>query len=284
MSNSVDLLSRPVKFTPEEIPVITNFIAKYFIARNDVKALQRKEPLGAYKPINKPWTRKDFEDHFMGKVTFGHYILDTNSMCKIFAFDIDLKKTGKVPTVPLPADSSGVGEWLASFKEVNLRETWLDRRHPSRTWIKMSMREMAARIASGCAELEVPHITSYTGAKGLHVYGLIGHSDAYEGRAPGADAYIAARAVLDACGNFEPSKGNVFFQWADRLDLEKSIFEIEVFPKQTESGPDSYGNLLRLPYGVNLKSPNDSTFFIDETLPMGRIEPATWGQIFSTIS
>lgn len=280
-----DLLSTPTLFNveqKEELRTLTNIVAKYFIARNDVKAIQRKNPLGAYMPINKPWDRMDFVNHFTGAGTFGHYLLDTESKCKIFAFDIDLSKKSNIPTSAIPEDDSQVPDWLDSFENCNPREVWLDRRHPARTWIKCAMREVAAQLSSACAEYGIPTITSYTGSKGLHVYGLIGQTADYNGRAPAEDAYEAARMIIESTGQYEPSRGNVFYKCTNEMDLEKSLFEIEVYPKQTSiENKGGYGNLLRLPYGINLKSPKDRTFFIDETLPFGRIEPASWEQILS---
>lgn len=270
-----------------ELKTLSYLLAKHFISRKDVKAIQRTNPLGAYNPTVKRnvdgeileyygWDYKSLAEHLTGKKTYGHYLLDKDATCKIFCFDIDLKKLGKVPTVPLPSDENGVEEWLNSFQEVNLRDTWVDRRHPSREWLKISMRSMAMKLSSACSEYDVPTITSYTGSKGLHVYGLIG-------RGPAKDAYDAAHLIVDSIPNLTPHKGEVFFEWDDPTDLENSIFTIETFPKQVMTNDDGFGNLLRAPYGINLKSPRDRTFFIDETLPLGQIAPASFEQIFSAL-
>jgi hypothetical protein len=271
-----------------EIQWLAKFMAKNLIARSDAKAVQDAQ--GRYMPSRefnqaerkftgplKPWAMMNFSDHFTGKETFGHYLLNTNSECKIFAFDIDLKKLGRVPTIPLPTEDSGNEEWFASFEDANLRETWLNRAHPARTWIKIAMREAALRFALAIEELETPHITAYTGSKGLHVYALCGLM-------PAEDAIIGAHAVIEAIndltpdGNLIPSLGNVFFQWDNPNNPEMSLFEIEVFPKQGKISEDGFGNLLRVPYGLNKKS-KDHTFFIDEETRLSELTPASFEQI-----
>ena len=259
-----------------ETKTLAKFLAKNFIARSDVKAQQRKDILGAYKPVDKPWTMTDFANHFAGFKTYGHYLLDTDSTCKIFAFDLDFKKVGRIPTIPLPIEEENVDLWLASFEEANLRDVWLDRSHPARDWMKIAMRECAEKLASACSQAEVPHLISYTGSKGLHVYGLTG-------RMPADVVYNGAREIVEDCG-FTPSRGSVFYQWPDEENLELSLFDVEIFPKQIQISKDGYGNLLRLPYGRNLKAPKDPTFFIDETLPQSQIRPASFGQIFDALN
>jgi len=256
---------------------MAKFLAKHFIARRDVKAIQRTDILGAYAPINHPWVMRDFENHFSGKKTYGHYIVNSDQTCKLFAFDIDLKKIGMLPTILLPQYEEEMDQWYASFEETNLREAWLNRGHVARDWMKMSMREIASLLARGIDEVEVPHLISYTGSKGLHVYALTG-------LIPSQDAYDAAHLVIETLGGFELSKGNVFYQWTADDSPEYALFEIEAFPKQVEINEDGYGNLLRLPYGINLRAPKDRTFFIDETLPLNRIEPASIGQILDAVN
>ncbi len=269
-----------------ETKTLAKFLAKNFIARSDVKAQQRKDILGAYRPVDKPWTMTDFANHFAGFKTYGHYLLDTDSTCKIFAFDLDFKRVGRIPTIPLPIEEENVDVWLASFEEANLRDVWLDRSHPAREWMKIAMRESAGKLALSCYKSDVPHLTSYTGSKGLHVYGInLGKVLEKEtDRVPASDAYELSKAILESVAGFELSKGNVFYQWPDETNLELSLFEIELFPKQTQLSDGGYGNLMRLPYGINLKAPKDPTFFIDETLPQSQIRPASFGQIFDALN
>lgn len=257
-----------------ETKTLAKFLAKNFIARSDVKAVQRNN--GAYNPVNTAWTMNDFADHFANHITYGHYLLNTDSTCKLFAFDIDFKKVGNAPTRPFPTIEEYVPIWIDSFEKMNLRVAWLDRKNPARDWMKIAMRECAGKLAAACAKFEVPHLISYTGSKGLHVYGLTG-------RMPAQDVYDAAHLIVEDLG-FKPSKGNVFYEWPDQENLELSLFEIEVFPKQVQISKDGYGNLLRLPYGRNLKAPKDPTFFIDETLPLSQIRPASFGQIFDALN
>jgi hypothetical protein len=110
------------------------------------------------------------------------------------------------------------------------------------------------------SELGIPVACSYTGNKGIHVYGFTGH-------VPAAAARGAAEMVLRSFGSFEPKGSNDSVYWLDtNLDPQDgySNYTIEVFPKQDEVGQGGYGNLLRAPMGRNLKNPSDPCFFIDQ--------------------
>lgn len=274
---------------------LAELIAQRFISRRDVKALQVKD--GGYRPITEPFQMADLIAHVQGKVTFGHYLLDQDSKCKFFAFDCDLNegdcerrtkeffpeccKAGHGNWVqPADLDKSppevrddGDAEYLW-FQENGIvhparpRECWLDRAHPGRTWWKTQMRELgdmlASRIRTG---LGIPALVTYTGGKGVHVYGFTGHMDA-------VDAREGAISVLESFGRFEPAAGQNFYRDTE-TDFFRSLnnFTIEVFPKQTKVEPGHYGNLMRLPFGRNLKNPHDPTFIVDQRPPIKQLQP-----------
>lgn len=246
----------------DDIPTL---LAKKFIARQDVKAIQR--PDGAWQPHTTDgrkdsprlkWTMGDLRKHVAGESTFGHYMLGNDSMCKLFAFDIDLEKNN-------PAnDPNFVGTWVDSEGQVHAfdaRESWLDRRHPSREFQKIHLMMMAYALASTIrTELDIPVAAAYSGNKGLHVYG-------FTGPMPASDVREASRIVLDLFQHdMEPTRGENFWRMKNRHDdLTDGLrnLTIEVFPKQDSLDGKDLGNLMRLPLGKNLKNPGDPTFFID---------------------
>lgn len=48
---------------------------------------------------------------------------------------------------------------------------------------------------------------------------------------------------------------------------------METFPKQSSMEGKKYGNLMRLPLGVNRKNPSDPCFFVDRTKAYSRLDP-----------
>jgi hypothetical protein len=252
---------------------IANLLAKMFIARPDVKAIQYRN--GAWSPHTTdgkhdspkvPWRREDLEAHLAGTQTFGHYLLNPDNKCKLFAFDIDLEKNAG-PDKPVPfqgyyPDDDG------EIHEFDPRVDWTNRAHPSRKWSKYQLKMMASILMKAIyEELDIPCAAAYSGSKGVHVYGFVGLSDAAEVRE-------GAKIVLDAIGNFTAIRGDNFYKWNDADPVRGyPNLSIEVFPKQDKiNGPEHYGNLMRLPLGKNLKSP-DPTFFIDMRTPMSEMKP-----------
>lgn len=237
---------------------IAKLFAKMFIARPDIKAIQR--PNGEYNPINTKITKQDLLDHLTGKTTYGHYMLNTDSQCKLLAFDIDLEPTGLVPAVLNPEG------WWDGFTLANPREIWLDRsKKLERDFLKYQLRSIAEKLVRITQDiLEVPVAVAYTGAKGLHVYAFTGLMDA-------KDVRYAADIVIAEHGKLEPYRGNHFFKHKleHREDgtqdpyLSYDQLAVEVFPKQTDMSNKSHGNLMRLPLGRNLKNAKDPTFFLD---------------------
>lgn len=208
-------------------------------------------------------------------MTFGHYLLSTDGRCKLFAFDIDLEKEGWLPTIAPPADYSnaGVEEYFASFEPANLREAWLDRKHPGRAWIKRQLREMAEKLMRTIhSELLLPCAAAYSGSKGLHVYAFATPDFGYMS---GHDAREGARIVIDMLDCLKPKRGENFFMHQNQDPTEGyPNLSIEVFPKQDSLDGKDLGNLMRLPLGKNQKNKKDPTFFLDLSAPLAELRPA----------
>lgn len=254
-----------------------------FIARTDAKAIQY--PGGSWSPhceYNKEtrkhdgerigWTgdrgRADLAAHLSGERTFGHYLLNQKSECKLFAFDCDWKKTGWLPTLPLSTEDEVA--WRESFIETNPREMWLQRSFPGRDFMKMQIRRLAhilLRRISDPDGLGIPCAAAYSGSKGFHVYGFTGLTEAKEAR-------NGAHIVLEDIGGFEAVRGDNFFEHKDEDPVDGfKNFSIELFPKQDNLDGKDLGNLMRLPLGKNLKSPKEPTFFIDMNAPLADLRP-----------
>ncbi len=257
-----------------------------YIARPDVKAQQRSS--GEYNPTvdrdasgtvtkSYPFTMPDLLAHIEGERTYGHYLLNSDNQCKFFAFDIDLDElnTDKPnPELLLPMNQDDVGVW-SNFQLMDPRAVWLNRSMiPARNFLKFQMRWMANELARVIhTDFEMQTAVTYTGAKGVHVYG-------FTGLMPAADVRAGAEYVLAKLDTYEPYLGNNFFkhkivQGAGGVSLEDSArcFTVEVFPKQTEVKAGGYGNLMRLPLGRNLKNPQDPTFFVDMRTALTDLRP-----------
>lgn len=263
-------------------------IAKRFIQRRDVYAVQTAD--GGYKPARQghdgpfyPLGVPQLQEHLDGAQTYGHYLLDADDMCRVFAFDIDLEKNGPA-TEASPgftgrwAQSPDMATWTSTddeawwkahvIHEFDARESWRDRGHPSRPFVKRQMRELSQMLARGITQtLEIPTAVAYTGAKGVHVYG-------FTGALPASDVREAAQLVIDSMDCFVPHRGNHFFKHASDDPIDGySNFSVEIFPKQTSVGNGGFGNLMRLPLGRNRKAPADPTFFVDLRTPMSELRP-----------
>lgn len=243
---------------------LADLIASKFIARKEVKAVQRMLPNGdcIYTPHTRgpagdkdylPWSRVSLLMHLESKRSFGHYLLDTNDNCKFFAFDIDLEKTGSYPT------DFGKADYWDTVTACNPREDWKNRKHPARPWLKYQLRMIAGLCASAIhSELDIPVAAYYSGNKGVHVYGLTGLIPAFEAR-------LGAKIVLESMGIWEAVRGDIFYKTKDQDPITGyPNISLELFPKQDTIGDKSgLGNLMRVPLGTNLKNPKDPTFFVD---------------------
>lgn len=258
---------------------LTDLIAKRFIARRDVKAIQHRD--GSWSPHTTdgkrdsariPWSRKDLEAHIAGTTTYGHYLLSQDDQVKLFAFDIDLNANVSDDN-PNPFQ----GYWKIYDKEhhdgapvmFDARECWRDRSHMSRSYTKIEFKLLATDLMAHIEhELEIPCAVAYSGGKGIHVYG-------FTGSIPAIDAREGAAIVLEALGNWEATRGDNFYRptnWKDPHTPFRNL-TIEVFPKQDSLAGKDLGNLMRLPLGCNFKNPKDPTFFIDMTTPMEEFSP-----------
>lgn len=259
---------------------LATLLARRFIQRRDVKAIQMTD--GGYRPHTDsglpdgrrlPWRMTDISDHLEGRRTYGHYLLDAEDRCKLFAFDVDLEPTGHLPSRPYDPIE---GDWPRDFQEVDLRAAWRNRRHPGRAWMKYQFRTLAERLAGiASKELGLPVALAYSGAKGVHTYCFAGAL--YEsGSLPASDAVEGARLVLDVLDEFEPCLDHEgrHLRHRDRDPYTGyPNLSVEIFPKQTSVRGGGLGNLMRLPLGRNLKT-TDPTFFLDLHSPPVELAPA----------
>lgn len=274
---------------------LAGLLAQKFIARKDVKAVQTRR--GEYMPVQhctecgrgfcdhetpkvrEGWARADIEAHLAGNKTYGHYLLNEEDQCKLFAFDVDLEKDGIGPDRYLVTEDPKMNPWdeknnfLGEVIEFSPRDAWLDRAHPQREWLKAQLKQVAHGLAASIQrDLGLQCAVAYTGSKGIHVYGFTGLISA-------ADAREGAMIVLDSLVDTHlqgvtATRGTNFFKFVnqDPIDGQPNVM-VEVFPKQDSLEGKDLGNLLRMPLGVNLKNPKDPTFFVDMTGPLRSLKP-----------
>lgn len=192
----------------------------------------------------------DLHDHIEGKQTMGHYLVSSEGYTKLFAFDIDLKKTGW--TMPVYEETEGDEHKTTNLdaQPCNPREVWLDTSNPGRTWLTIQLRCHADSIAERTYKLLGCHVAIATsGCKGLHVYGFM------DTPVPADEARAAAVAVLESFSDpapwFIPVRGANFY---GRPEEERSNIEIEIFPKQDSLDNKEFGNLMSLALGINRKT------------------------------
>lgn len=228
-------------------------LGKRFIQRKDVKAVQNAD--GSWHPERARWQMADLEAHLDGRTTFGHYLLDQDGKTKLFAFDIDLNKTGWW----IPLDGSDLDP-----QDCNPREVWLTKGHPGRTFLTMQLRTTAEALAGRVKRLfGLPVAVAYSGSKGLHVYAFTGEVEAATARDLGV-------MVLDSFdGGFVPLRGGSFFEPAGEGTKNLSI---EIYPKQSSLEGKDLGNLMRLPLGKHRRSGHPG-FFCDLTTPYHQLKP-----------
>lgn len=270
---------------------LVNLISKRFIARPDVKARQfengytpvrERGPEGRFDGPNIPWKRQDIVDHLAGTQTFGHYLINTDDTCKLFAYDIDLTKTGLLPSnVCYGQDGESEIDFDSFIEEPNLRDAWHIKAAPPghplhdpllwtrREYMKVNFMLMAKTLAMTVQDiLDLDVAVAYSGNKGMHVYAFLPKP---------TDAGFAregALAVLEACDFIPVGNSEVFFKHTDSSPMNGfPNLSVEVYPKQDSIGNKDLGNLLRLPLGRNLKNPSDPTFFVDMTEDLTVMKP-----------
>ena len=232
----------------DDLPDVARLIAKRFISRPDVKAVQTRN--GTYFPDrNSPFTIGDIADHILGRKTYGHYMAGADAMTKLAVFDIDM---GKDPM------ATQTGETFLA------REAMFDVNHPMRSYCIKLLRTVADGLTSFASRyFEGSHcLTAYSGGKGMHVYVILPKK---------THAQIVRTSLLEIMAGpmhpfWKPTRGENFYRhFSD--DIFPGI-EIELFPKQ--DNPTDLGNLLRLPLGVHLKSGNRA-FFVDNSGPVDQL-------------
>lgn len=247
---------------------LVNIIASRFITRRDVHALQHSE---GYRPVKAPITRSLIEDHLNCNTTIGHYLV-YKTHCKFFCFDIDWETEGEFYIEPdltlVPAGSiADADAWYAENRQgpypANPRILWQNRDPASRPYFKERLRTIGEILTSHIHNLGLPTCMTYSGSKGIHVYGFIGLTDAELVRA------VALKVIADT-GVFVPGKGANFFKDSTG---EFPGMSLELFPKQSRVDEGHYGNLMRLEFGVNLKAPNDPCFLVNQKLPHTQLAP-----------
>lgn len=261
---------------------LAKLFAKMFIARKDVKALQVRD--GGYRPIREPWKMRDLRDHIAKTKTFGHYTNDPDGMTKLITFDIDLQKAGT--WVQEPADLWDVQsaeeliEKSIIHENVNPRELWRTRDRASRPWFKQLLRRATDTIAGASFSFGYKTAAAYTGNKGTHVYTF------FDDPVHISEARQMALMILETAGNtlspigFEAVKGKNFFSLLHPDDpwTDMSSLNIEIYPKQDTMDDKDFGNLVRLPLGVNhhgpvIKGNHEPTFFVDQRCAQTELKP-----------
>jgi hypothetical protein len=219
-----------------------------FIARRDIKSWQSSN--GDWHPQETPMSMADFEAHLAGTHTMGHYMINPEDQtCKLFAFDLDLRKPSK-PDVP--GEPPVVDPYRPTYEgtEINPREL-LYTEHPLATKYRTDLRVCAEGIATRVSNtMGISVAIAESGGKGLHVY-------CFTGSIPGEAAQAMAHNIMETW-LFEPVRGKNFWRHVDPT-LFPDI-EIETFPKQATVQVGGMGNLMKLPLGVNQKTKKRSRF------------------------
>lgn len=275
--------------TKEENIQIAKLFAAKMISRPDIRAVQL--PNGEYRPQRgEPFKLPDLLAHLAGEKTYGHYMVNDDDEVKLFAFDIDINKYGRLP---LMKNGAGVFMNFKSFTKEdedagkeNMRHHWGSRAPgAARDFLKLKMRVLGNQLASAIhKELEIPTAVAYSGNKGVHVYGFTGKTTATLAR-QGA-AIVLNSLVHSNLGYWSVTRGNNFYSYnppdvegdsaTANPDLNFEQFGLEVFPKQDSVGgkEKGLGNLLRLPLGINHHSPKkDKAFFLDLRTALTEFKP-----------
>lgn len=221
-----------------------NLLYQRFVQRRDVKAVQ--EPSGAYHPVRSRFTLRDFQYHLDGATTYGHYLVDQEGKCRVTAFDIDFDE-----------EYSWRGQILNPRKIFGTD-------HPAHPDMVATIRSIADGLAFRLERMypDLTVMTAFSGSKGIHVYG------AFQSPTTATAARGIAVDVLDSYGCFELARGKNFYTHS----LRDVPITIEIFPKQEKVNKGGFGNLLKLPLGVNQKS-SRRAFFYNPRDPLSHLNP-----------
>lgn len=239
----------------ESQAILAKLVAKRFVQRRDLKAKQSAD--GAYRPIRHRFTGRDVGIHLAGKATYGHYVVDLEGFCRVLAFDIDFDKA-----------------FTWRDQELNPREIF-GTDHPARTALNREIRQLADGLAFRLKR-HYPHLivsTAFSGSKGIHVYG------SFPSVTSAAVAREIAIDILNSYGCFVLHQGKNFY----KHEYLAQAITLEIYPKQ-ESVGDGFGNLLRLPLGVNQKTQRRGFFYdprseIDELRPADSLNALEFGLV-----
>lgn len=244
-------------------PEIAKLIASNFIERRDAKAIQTNT--GGYQPHRvgpqpryeerplAPFDLASLVAHVEGKQTFGHYLVSPEgNTCRMFVFDIDFNQNSIY--FPDGPDNPSL--------TIDPRDIWKGPTNQAKKDLALQLFAMGRGLAKQTQKLlGIKVIVSYSGNKGMHVIGCL------PPRTPSTEARKMAVMVLESLKCFEPLKGNNF--WKHTLGFPS--LDLEVFPKQDEVRPDGFGNLVRLPLGINRKS-SKASFFLRMNVPFGEFK------------
>lgn len=261
-------------------PEIAERLVKLLVVRGDAYAKQF--PDGTYiNPVKNssgqvlPWTRELLHSHLDGVETFGHYAMKIDQ-AKYFCFDLDFKKLAKIPVYPSlengPEDNKELDRWLANnctHMAINPRQLFAS--DPDNEWLRWQMRTTAELMVQQITDvLGVKSLASFSGNKGVHVYGFPEPGKLL----PAATLRSLARNVMENMGHYWTQKNasGTFWKGAS-LDPTISLFEVEIFPKQDYVAPGAYGNLMRMELGVHQKSGKPG-FFLDLSADSMDLVPA----------
>lgn len=223
---------------------IAKLLGMRFLARRNAYAVQHQNEDGhwGYARKTKDMKLDLLVSHLAGDVSVGHYLINPEAweqdgvsyLChtRMFAFDIDPDK----------------GDARDRAME-NDPEIW-------RRMIILAhgLCQLSKRITGSLS------IVSYGGAKGLHVLCPLRKK---------IDPVIAkemGELILQDTG-FHTFKGDNFWKsdvWPD--------LTVEIFPKQTHVEEGGFGNLMRLPLGVNSKTKREAYFIPQEAEALGHMD------------
>ena len=205
------------------------------IARTDAYAIQTAD--SGYVRKTERVTLRQVQAHIAGDISIGHYLIDpADNATKMFAIDIDPDEPTKKQLEANPDIRNPRALAMAGDPKV-----WGEMIILAQSLCEIIERKIRCRP-----------LVSYGGAKGLHVIAPV------KQRTSALHLRKMGEAILSNRG-FASHKGVNFWKSDAWPDLT-----LEIFPKQVEVDDDSYGNLMRLPLGVNPKTGREAYF-----LPQG---------------
>lgn len=226
-----------------------------FIGRRDAKAIFVN---GQWVAKREKFTVADFRNHLFGTQCLGAYLLDSDSMVRCIAFDIDLKGDADYFVMGDMADPDPWGEAVGTLDpdirhHGDLEAALHDESNEAHRWACSLVQSTAAMITKEVGDsLGLASTTIVTGG-GAHVFVPFGHL------LPAAEGRAMAHSVMEALPVFNRRSENFYGGAGGGL-------EIEVFPKQDAlTDPESLGNLIRLPFGTHERGMR--TYALDPQLP-----------------